>query len=411
MSNFVLRLCAAMSIFVCCGYADAPEEEVVEVTTLQNNPAPKVEVAKVEPKKEPIKNEDFQSFTGKIVGKKVRMRLQPSLESYIVQELNKDDLFVVSGEDNGFYSVEPSPDTKAFVFRGFIIDGLVEGNRVNVRLEPDMEAPIIGHLSKGDKVEGTVCALNNKWMEIEVPSNVKFYIAKDFVEKIGGPEFKIQHDKRRMMADQILETTALLSKAELAKPFEEVDVEKLTHTYTAFINEYGDFPGYVEQATEALVQLQENYLQKKISHLEQKSKTLVAKEGAKIVEEQVTEDKEQTNQISASDRMKFWAPIEEALYLTAINISEQQMSMDEFYEDQKLSAVLLEGILESYNTPVKNKPGNYIVRNDSDLPIAYVYSTCVDLQNMEGKKVKLLGSPRNNNNFAYPAYFVLSAEQ
>jgi hypothetical protein len=83
--------------------------------------------------------------------------------------------------------------------------------------------------------------------------------------------------------------------------------------------------------------------------------------------------------------------------------------MDDFYEDQKLNAAQVSGILEIYSDVVKNKPGAFILR-DRDMPKAYLYSTFVDLNNYVGKYVTLHVTPRPNNNFAFPAYFVLEVE-
>ena len=106
--------------------------------------------------------------------------------------------------------------------------------------------------------------------------------------------------------------------------------------------------------------------------------------------------------------MKLWEPIEEALYLSWANINDNKAIRD-YYDEQKLASVEIAGIVEPYNTPVKNKPGDFIIR-DKDVPVAYVYSTQVNLQSLVGKQVKLIAAPRPNNNFAFPAYYILSAE-
>ena len=53
--------------------------------------------------------------------------------------------------------------------------------------------------------------------------------------------------------------------------------------------------------------------------------------------------------------------------------------------------------------------GDYVLK-DKDLTKAYLYSTQINLQDYVGKKVTVLVTPRSNNNFAFPAYFVLSVE-
>lgn len=343
----------------------------------------------------------FSPFTGKIKAKKVRLRLAPDLDSHVVRELTKSDLVSVVGEKGDFWAVEPPAGLKAYVFRSFILDNVVEANRVNVRLEPSLDAPIIAHLNAGDKVNGTQSPLNNKWLEIKAPASTRCYVAKNLVEFAGGPEVKAQMDKRRNTAEQLFLTTSLLTAAELNKPFEKIEIDHLSRNYKTVIQDYADFPEFVDKAQESLTQLQEAYLQKRIAFLEAKntprsSKETIEKEDAGIVAE------------NATDKMKLWEPIEEAMYLTWAHVNESK-DMNEYYEEQKLAAVAVSGILEAYTACVKNKPGDFIVR-DKGLPVAYVYSTHVNLQNLVGKKVNLTCAARPNNNFAFPAYTVLSAE-
>ncbi len=103
-----------------------------------------------------------------------------------------------------------------------------------------------------------------------------------------------------------------------------------------------------------------------------------------------------------------WAPVEEALYLSWVSVNDSR-DMHEYYEDQKLTAAKVSGILEPYLAPVKCKSGNYFIKQDG-LPVGYVYSTKVNLQDYVGKKVNCVAFPRPNNNFAFPAYFVIEVE-
>jgi hypothetical protein len=406
MSRVFISLIATLGALPLIG-----AEEVVFPLTAQ--PAPVAEPApapapKVAPK--PFKETPFTPFTGRIKGRKVRLRLQPDLESHIVKELGKHELVSVIGETGDFWAVEPPSGTKAYVFRSFVLENTVEGNRVNIRLEPDLEAPVIGHFNAGDKVNGTVSARNSKWLEITPPSHTQFYIAKELVEYAGTPEFKAHMEKRKSTVEQLLDAAALLSKVELRKTFEEVDIERLTHSYKTVIHDFADFPEYVEQAREALATLQEQYTEKKIAFLEAKANSVLAEETLPLLASSAQEEAEPapTEPTSLTDKMKLWEPVEEALYLTWARLNEDR-SMEDFYDEQKLSSIVLSGILEAYNAPVKNKPGDYVLK-ERDLPVAYLYSSQLNLQHLIGKRVTVTGSPRPNNNFAFPAYFVLSAE-
>ena len=73
----------------------------------------------------------FTSFTGKVTKNKVRLRLQPNLEGPILKELVQGDMLIIIGETEDFYAVQPPTGSKAYVFRTYILDGVVEASRVN----------------------------------------------------------------------------------------------------------------------------------------------------------------------------------------------------------------------------------------------------------------------------------------
>lgn len=347
-------------------------------------------------------------FTGKVTGKNVRLRTLPDLESFVVRELEKNELLVITEEKGDFYGVEPSSQTKAYVFRSFVLDNIVEGNRVNVRLFPDLEAPIIGHLSMGKRIDGKICDKNNKWLEIDPPAETKFYVAKEFVEYAGGPELKAMTDKRKNAVSQLLESTNLLCQAEMRKPFEEITREKIVKGYQTILNDYKDFPEMGEKAKEQLLAFNEKFLERKIAFLEMKASSIPS---STISEELLGyEDLELHSRTveSITDRMKIWEPVEESLYLSWANMHRAK-SIDDFYADQKLKSVTISGILEAYADPVKNKPGDFMIK-EKDVPVAYVYSTHVNLHHLIGKRVNLVAIERPNNSFAFPAYYVLDAE-
>ena len=351
------------------------------------------------------KGSSFKSFTGKVVGNKVRMRASADLDSHIISELEKDGYVVVTGEKGDFYSVAAPSDLKAYIFRGFVIDNIVEGDRVNVRLSPDREAPVVGHYSTGHPIDGKICDSNSKWLEIDAPKGTEFYIAKEYVEYAGNPGLKAVQDKRKATVTQLLESTNLLSQAEMRKAFHEIDIERITHNYKTIINDYSDFPACVATAAKELAAVQEDYLHRKITFLEAKASKL----GKGQISEDIYAAAHYTQEtVSATDRMKIWEPVEEAIYLSWASMHHAK-TIDDFYSDQKMKCQTISGILESYKEPVKNKPGDFIVK-DRDVTVAYVYSTQVNLDDFVGKRVNLIVSSRPNNSFAFPAYYVLEVE-
>lgn len=358
------------------------------------------------------KGNHYRTFTGKVVGNGVRMRLSSDVDSPIIKELEKGELVVVTGEKNDFYIVEAPTEMKAYVFRSLVLDNIVEGNRVNVRLQPDLESQAITTLSQGERVEGQVSDKNPKWLEIAIPSKTRFYIAKEFIDYVGGPELKASYEKKKEDLLQYFESTFNFSQLEMLKPFDEINYDKINHQFHTIINEYKEFPEFTEKAKARLTELHDLYLQKKLAYLETKanqiSKDLNKKEHAPDSSfiNQALLQKEATSKLT--EQMKAWEPAEDALF-RAWAVGLRNRTIEDFYEEQKVRSFRITGILEPFNEPIKNKPGSFVVR-DRELPIAYAYSTLVNLQPYIGKQVQLVVVPRPNNNFAFPAYFVLSVD-
>lgn len=369
------------------------------------------------------KCEAFSPFTGKVLANKVRIRSKPDVESRIVRQVNKNELLLVVGESGDFWAVQPPKGTKAYVFRSYILDNVVEGNRVNVRLEPHVDAPIIAQLKSGDKVQGEVCGMNHKWLEISPPSNAYFYVAKELIEKAGGADYLSAMEKRKNEVADLLNSAFFLAETESKKPYEEMSPQESIEKFQIILRDYSDFPESAQSAKEGLALLKETYLQKKISYLESRSElSPTAKE--ELLHRHQLENQEllcsdekpdsslwkkhNPSKIDTTDRMRFWDTMEESLYLSwaAFHTGKK---MEDFYQEQKVNATIVSGKIENYEHSVKNKPGDYILRG-KDAPIAYLYSTTVDLDKINGKEVTLLVSPRPNNHFAFPAYFVLSVE-
>ncbi len=377
--------------------------------------------APTKPVQQPAKKVDaFKPFTGKVAANKVRIRAKADLDGHIIRQANKNDLLLVVGEEGDFFAVEPPKDTKAYVFRSYILDDLVEANRVNVRLEPHVDAPIIGQLQAGDKVHGLICSMNHKWLEISPPKNSRFYVSKEFITHAGGPEYLVNMEKRKSQVEELLTSAYLNAESECKKSYEEMAPQQAIDQFQTILRNFADFPEAVNQAKEGLALLKDTFLNKKISYLESKAQLTDV-----VKKELIAKHKEESRELFADapvnlnpelwgkrslkkESLGLWDTMEESLYLswTAFHSGKK---IDDFYAEQKANASVLTGMIESYDHDVKDKPGEYVLRG-TDAPIAYLYSTQVDLEKYRGRTVTLLVSPRPNNHFAFPAYYVLSVE-
>lgn len=372
-----------------------------------------------------------EAFTGRVTRDRVRVRLHPNLESPIFRELNRNDLIVVVGQQDDFYAIKAPSDMKAYIYRTFVLDGIVEGNHVNVRIEPHTEAPVIAQLSTGVPVEGRISERNTKWLEIDPPATTLLYVSADFIEKVGDAQYLTKYEARQEEVNHILNTTLVLSTAELQKPFAQMDREKIVNNYHQIIDEYPEFQQQAQKAKEQLAKFEEAYLYKKVEYLE--SKVSGERYGILPPEEEVfthhsTPAQPTIHQPAGWDmpaqstersswgakdfggKQSLWVPVE-ATHYEKWAVNNGGRSVQDFYEEERSRAVALHGVLQGYDRPVRNKPGDYILVNSMNgQPIAYLYSTQIDLRAYVGEEVHLEAIQRPNNHFAYPAYFVISAE-
>ena len=377
----------------------------------------------------------FAPFTGAITGLKVRMRTQPGIDSHVVRETSTGEMLAVVDEINEYYAVVPPKGTKGYVFRTFVLNDTIEGERVNVRLYPDIDAPVVAQFNTGDKVSTTVSDMNPKWLTIDLPSTSRFYVAKEYIEKRGDIHLIATIEKRKGEAVHHLSGVSLFAQSEIQKPFEQIDFDKINQKFNHISKEYHDLPVISAQVRETLVVFQDIYVQKKVAFLEGKSDrraitneidpvhlNRLANLGIEIKSASVDKPLADTataasqeigfsspmNNELITDKMMVWQPLEESLYhFWAASNSEK--TVQEFYTEEQQNASVLTGIVEPYSRPVKNRPGDFLLRCENR-PVAFLYSTRINLEKHVGQKVTLIAAPRPNHNFAFPAYFVINVE-
>ena len=268
-----------------------------------------------------------------------------------------------------------------------------------------------------------------------MPEETRFYVAKEYIDKIGGPNYLAAQEKREHEAKLLLSKNEALVTKEMEKPFPQMTIDPIVKSYETLITEAVDFPEIVFAAKQQLAKLQEEYMQRKITYLESQTRTASAKasdanqlnQELQVYKTKVAKLEKQlqnrpvppeypANAFTAKPatlpvHLSYWIPQEEALFYAW---SEQtgRTEMSDFYNEQKEQAIQLRGVIEPYSRPVKNKPGDYILVNPtSKLPVAYLYSTQINLQEFAGHEVHLTVFARPNNHFAYPAYYVFSIDQ
>lgn len=374
--------------------------------------------------------ESFKPFSGRINGDKVRMRLHPNIESQIVQETTKGQIFAVVDETDGYYGIHPSKDMYAYIYKTYVLDNRVEAQHVNVRLHPSTEAPVVAQLNAGDPVDIHPSSNTTKWHEISFPSEVTFWVAKEYVENVGPIDYVEKYAERVQEADQLLETAELIKQTEFRKDFMEIDMQRLTQNFMKIKRDFPDLEKVQAKSDQAIQKLQKEYCDLKINFLETKAgkavsdlETLNAKLSHKVEIENELSDEEYTTGLTElsmshltldfpkeqTDKMKVWQPLEVSQFQAWVS-EHPNASMENFYGEQALNAEKLQGIVEPFQTLLKHKPGDYVLTVNGQT-VAYLYSTHVNLQDLVGKKVSLKVTQRDNRNFAFPAFYVLEVQK
>ncbi|AKR32167.1 SH3 domain-containing protein [Chlamydia trachomatis] len=398
----------------------------------------------------------FSPFTGEIKGNRVRLRLAPHTDSFIIKELSKGDCLAVLGESKDYYVVAAPEGVRGYVFRTFVLDNVIEGEKVNVRLEPSTSAPILARLSKGTVVK-TLGAAQGKWIEIALPKQCVFYVAKNFVKNVGALDLYNQKEGQKKLALDLLSSAMDFADAELQKKIEDIDLDAIYKKMNlAQSEEFKDVPGLQSLVQKALERVQEAFLAKSL----EKSSVKVPEIRHKVLEEiavvspaveetpVVTKTEEQKvttvpvpapavvtepaqdlssvkgsllshyirkkGFVKASPVIEGRESFERSLFAVWLSLQPEeirhQLTMESFYRDEQKKKRVLTGELEVYPHIVKNNPGDYLLKNGEDV-VAFVYATSIDLSKWLGKSVVLECVSRPNNHFAFPAYIVLSVKE
>lgn len=399
----------------------------------------------------------FSPFTGEIKGNRVRLRLAPHTDSSIIKELSKGDCLAVLGESKDYYIVAAPEGVRGYVFRTFVLDNVIEGEKVNVRLEPSTSAPILARLSKGTTVQ-TLGTAQGKWVEIALPKQCVFYVAKNFVKNVGTLDLYNQKEGKKKLALDLLNSAMDFADAELKKKVEDVDLDAIYKRMNlAQSGELKDVPGLQPLVHKALEKVQEAFLAKSIEETSAKTMSSpISQQQHKTVEEAVVPSSPEISAISKIEahkevsgsstlpeplqvqesvpikgsllshyiRKKGFAKVspvvegresfERSLFEVWASLQPEEnrhkLTMESFYKDEEKKKQELVGELEVYPHVVKNNPGDYLLRNGEDV-VAFVYATSIDLNQWLGKRVVLNCVSRPNNHFAFPAYIVLGIKE
>jgi hypothetical protein len=387
-----------------------PPISPVELTAHEESPKPvAIKVTKRQV------SQSFEAFTGKVTGSRVRLRLQPSLDGIILKELNQGELVIVTGELDDFYAMKPESKCKGYIYRAYVLDNVVEANNVNLRLEPDTHAPVLTQLGQGDRIKGTICPENTKWLMVDLPDTIRFYIAKDYVANVGDVSLYKRTQMRRQQLSSRLDTVNDNIQTEMKKPFAEIQLVPYVNDLKAIAAQNQDLPELADRAQGLIKTIQEQYLQLSLGKPLDAPKDTTALSSQEATQTQVAALEASSSLSISTDARRlssFALDQQENNFLEQALHSGKVENKEAFYASELNDAQEISGQLVPYDRPVKNRPGDFmLVDAKTKVPVAYLYSNRLDLNQFAGQPVHLKVSPRPNHHFALPAYFVLDIKQ
>lgn len=300
-------------------------------------------------------------------------------------ELNSETIVAEAPSPETAESVReaPSEPTPAFV----PFTGRVKGRNVRVRLHPHYDGAIL--MECGKESLFSVVGEQGDFYAIVPPESYMAYIFRGFVydNVIEGSHVNVR--------TQPSLDAPILTQLNSGDRVETIDRE--SHGKWTSIKPPRGITFYIAK----------DYVDK-IPERSAEPEVVAQAEVVQAKEEIAPQEEPEQPTVALSELMQAWQPIEEGLYAFWAHANDHR-PLDDFYEEQKLTAETVRGVIEPYNSTLKNRPGDFLLRV-KDAIVACVYSTKVDLQSLEGKEVTLLVSPRPNRNFAFDAYFVLEVE-
>lgn len=119
--------------------------------------------------------------TGKVSIDRLNVRSGAGLESPVVGRLAKDSTVTVLRKVGNWLEIAAPQTLKVYISEARVNPGGILNGELNIRSKMSTDAPILGVLPKGAKVE-RIDERNNGWVRIVPPASLKVYVAAFGVE-------------------------------------------------------------------------------------------------------------------------------------------------------------------------------------------------------------------------------------
>jgi len=130
----------------------------------------------------------FPEYEAEVTGSRVSIRSGPNVDYKRVMRASKGLHVIVVGEEQDWARILVPAGRVVWVHSSLVtVDpetnvGVVTADKVNIRMNPEPEADVLGQLSRDTRVE--VTGGEGDWVEIKPPSAATVFISKEYLKRI-----------------------------------------------------------------------------------------------------------------------------------------------------------------------------------------------------------------------------------
>ncbi len=144
--------------------------------------------------------EDTVTIPAQVIGEGVNLRTGPSRNSDILGQLPQGLVVRMLLTDGEWSAIVPPPGTGGWVFRSYLKDGVVVGDRVNLRAGPSVAYASLIKLEEGEKV--AVIEEGGEWTKIELPETLRLWVNARYLST--GSESPLASPPRDAVEEEIV---------------------------------------------------------------------------------------------------------------------------------------------------------------------------------------------------------------
>jgi uncharacterized protein YraI len=197
----------------------------------------------VESTVEPAAESAAEPRTGEVTGHDVNVRAGAHLNYEIMAKLDKGDLVLVTGVHGDWLRIAPPPGVLVWVATEYVAsDGLVEGDRINVRSGPALKYNIVCQLKRDDRVVIKETSDKGDWYGIVPPEGTGLYLYAKYVADKGPAALYGEWAPRKAECLALLASAERLRAYELKRDEAQIHFDAILEGYRRIESDYGDMP-------------------------------------------------------------------------------------------------------------------------------------------------------------------------